>query len=91
MGQPAEPGTCGSPVQQRGNETEDVRFRPAYPRVPHSLQRICEKAMAPDQKRRYQSAAELGRALRRYRSRRWYVSTASIILAVLAALFLARF
>jgi hypothetical protein len=45
--------------------------------------------MAPDQNRRYQSAAELARALRRYRSRRWFVWTASVILAALAALFFA--
>jgi eukaryotic-like serine/threonine-protein kinase len=79
----------GATLIQRENEKEDHPFRAVSPRIPRRLQRICEKAMAPDQNRRYQSAAELARALRRYRARRWLIWTASVILAAMAAQFIA--
>ncbi len=88
--EPAESRPLGTPLLAQENETEKPPFRSVYPGVPRSLRRICEKAMHPDQNRRYRSAAELGRALRRYRSRRWFVWTASVIMAVLAALFFVR-
>lgn len=78
------------PLLERVDEKGELAFRSALPRIPRSLQRICEKAMASDPNRRYQSAAALERALRRYRYRRWFVWTASVIMVVLAALFFAR-
>ena len=86
----AESNPIGATLFQRDNEKADLRFRTVPPRIPLTLQRICKKAMAPDQNRRYQSAAALGRALRSYRARRWLVWTASVILAAMAAQFIAR-
>jgi eukaryotic-like serine/threonine-protein kinase len=88
-GQPVESITLGAPLLQREFGKEELPFRAVCPRVPRPLQRICEKAMAPDQNRRYQTAAALGWALWRYRCRRWCALTASVILTALAARFLA--
>jgi serine/threonine protein kinase len=59
-------------------------------KVPRRLERICLKALAADPARRYASAAELGRALRRYRLRPIYaaavVGLAALILLIVQAL-----
>ena len=79
----------GSPSFELANEMPEVLPRTIQPRVPRALRRICEKATAPNPNRRYQSAAALGWALRRYRSRRWFVCAASVVVAVVAAVFFA--
>jgi serine/threonine protein kinase len=89
MGQLAESRLSAAPPLGPDNQMTVLPSRTIPPRVPRALRLICEKAMAHDPNRRYQSAAELRWALRRYRSRRWFAWTASLILAALAAVFLA--
>jgi serine/threonine protein kinase len=89
MGQLAESRLLAAPSLGPDNKMTVLPSRTIPPRVPRALRRICEKAMAHDPNRRYHSAAELGWALRRYRSRRWFAWTASLILAALAAVFFA--
>ena len=63
----------------------------ANPRVPHSLERICHKALEADPERRYSSAVELGRALKRFLERRWVAAAGLIVMALMAgALFVPR-
>jgi eukaryotic-like serine/threonine-protein kinase len=89
MGQLAESRSFEAPRLEPNNETAARSSGTIHPRVPRALQRICEKGTAPDPSRRYQTAAELGWALRRYQSRRWFAWTVSVILAGLAAAFFA--
>ena len=60
---------------------------PVNPRVPRRLERICLKAMAQDPERRYRTAGELGRAMRRFRRRPWMVAVGAAILGLAALAF----
>jgi eukaryotic-like serine/threonine-protein kinase len=87
ISQPVVSGPFGIPLLTRGNGQVELAARLVHPRVPRSLQRICQKATTPEQNRRYQTAAELERALQGYRRRRWHAATALVILAALAATY----
>jgi hypothetical protein len=54
--------------------------------APRALERICLKAMAAEPARRYATAEELGRALRRFARRPYVVLARALSLLVLAAL-----
>ena len=88
MVQPGESGPFGIPLRKRGDEKKELRSHLVNPRVPPSLECICQKAMAPELNRRYQTAAELERALQGFRCRRWFAWTAVVIVAALAAAML---
>jgi serine/threonine protein kinase len=66
---------------------EQVAPRQVNPRVPRGLERICQKALAPDLDRRYRTADELGRSLRFYLRRNVLVTAALLVLTVPAALY----
>ena len=56
------------------------------PQVSHSLERICHKALAADPERRYPTAGDLERALRRSLERRWIAASGLFVLLLMAAL-----
>jgi tRNA A-37 threonylcarbamoyl transferase component Bud32 len=59
--------------------------RQLNPRVPRSLERICQKALAADPERRYGTALELERALRQCLNRRRIAAGAAVALVAIAA------
>jgi serine/threonine-protein kinase len=90
IGRMPDQRTLNMALLKRVKKPGRVRPRLFEPGVPHSLERICLKALALDPKWRYQTVAELERALRRFRARRWFAAIGSVVLAVLAVAFFTR-
>jgi serine/threonine protein kinase len=82
-GRPLFQGISYESVCWQGREAEYVPVRQVNRRVPLGLERICHKTLAADPKRRYDTAAELERVLRRFLARRRIVSAGLVILAVM--------
>jgi len=83
---PDQPASNAAP-RDRALEGDQVPPRPVKPRVSRSLERICSRAVTSDPNKRYQTAAELEWALRRFRARPWLGTLAFIVLALLALAF----
>jgi serine/threonine protein kinase len=79
-GRPVYQGTSGLAALQQASQGEQVTPRKVNPRAPRRLERICLKALAPDPERRYRTAEDLERALRRFL---WTPAVAAIGLIVL--------
>src|SRR5262249_17417409 len=71
-------------VVRQAREAGYVPVRQVSPLVPRALERICHKAMAADPAQRYRTAAELQRALRWFRARRWIAAAALVPLSAIA-------
>jgi serine/threonine protein kinase/tetratricopeptide (TPR) repeat protein len=82
-------GSSRFDVLQQALKGEQVPPRRVNPRVPRALERICQKALAPDSKDRYGTAGELERALRRFCRRPGLVAAAAAALSIMALLFVA--
>jgi serine/threonine protein kinase len=90
IGRAPDQRTLNTALLKREKKLGRGRPRLFEPGVPHSLERICMKALALDPKRRYQTVAELERALRRFRALRWFAAIGLVVLAVLAVAFFTR-
>ncbi len=84
-GLPLYRGASRTSVFRQAMKAEYVPVRQLNRRVPRALERICHKALAADPERRYRSATELERALRRFRGRPWIVAAVLIVLSLMAA------
>jgi serine/threonine protein kinase len=71
-------------VVRQAREAGYVPVRQVNRRVPRALERICHKALAADPAQRYRTAAELERALRWFRARRWIAAAGLIVLSLTA-------
>jgi serine/threonine protein kinase len=90
-GGPLYRGASRVSVVRQAREAGYVPVRQVNPRVPRALERICHQAMAAEPAQRYRTAAELERALRWFRARRWITATGLVVLALTAlAMFAPR-
>ena len=83
-GGPLYRGASRVSIVRQAREAGYLPVRQVNRRVPRALERICHKALAADPAQRYRSAAELGRALRWFRARRWIAAAGLIVLALAA-------
>jgi hypothetical protein len=89
-GQPPHPGATLDEQLAHTRQGDVTPPRTLKPSIPRRLERIVLTALAADPARRYASAAELRRALRRYRRRPLYRAAAGLVfLFVLAVQALA--
>jgi serine/threonine protein kinase len=65
-GQPPHEGKTVGETIGRARDASVLPARRINPRVPRAIERVCLKAMAADPKLRFQSAGEVGHAMRRY-------------------------
>jgi serine/threonine protein kinase len=82
-------GVSRQSVLRQAMKAEYVPVREVNRRVPRSLERICRKALAADPERRYRTAVELERALRRFLARRWIAAACLIVLSMMAVALVA--
>ena len=68
-GRPPYQAATRSVLMEQAREGRVIPLRQVAPSVPRALERICLRAMARDPADRYAEAADLERALRRYRGR----------------------
>jgi hypothetical protein len=80
-GRAPHPGSTREEVLAHATRGEVTPPRQLNPRVPTALERICLKALAPDPRERYPSAAALADELRCYRlrPRRWGIAAAALV------------
>jgi serine/threonine protein kinase/tetratricopeptide (TPR) repeat protein len=88
-GRPVYTGSSRLDVLQQALKGEQVPPRRVNSRVPSALERICQKALAPDPNDRYGTADELESALRRFCWRPRPLAAGAAALAILALLFVA--
>jgi tRNA A-37 threonylcarbamoyl transferase component Bud32 len=80
-------GAGGWAALRQASQAEQVSPRQVNSRVPRRLERICLKALAQDPERRYRTAGELGRALRRFRRRPWMGAVGAAVLGLATLAF----
>jgi predicted Ser/Thr protein kinase len=87
-GRAPHPGSTREEVLAHASRDQVTPPRQLNPRVPATLQRICLKALAPDARERYPSAAALAEDLRRYRLRlrRLALAAAALVGAAMLAI-----
>ncbi len=81
-GRPLYQGASRASVLRQARQAGYLPARVANPRVPRALERIVDRALAADPERRYRTAGELDRALRRFLVRR-RIAAAGLLTAVL--------
>jgi serine/threonine protein kinase len=81
-GQPVYQDMPGSSAMEQASKAEVVSPRRINPRVPGPLAGICMKAMAPDHRQRYRSAAELEHSLRLFLWRPWVAAAGLVALGL---------
>jgi serine/threonine protein kinase len=82
-GCPLYRGLSQASLLGQARKAESIPIRQIEPRVPRSLERICQSALALVPEERCRTAQDLGRALRRFI---WSPSVAAVSVAVLALL-----
>ncbi len=82
-GRPLYQGASRVSLYRQAIKAEYLPAHRVDSRVPRALERICNRALAADARRRYHNAAELERALRRFLARRW-IAAALIVMSVAA-------
>jgi hypothetical protein len=75
-GRPPYPGRDPLELVHLAREARITPPRQANPRIPRALERICQKALAPDLSQRYATAGQLRQELVRYLRRRLLVPAA---------------
>jgi serine/threonine protein kinase len=85
-GRPLYVASSRAATSWQARKASPTPVRQLNPRVSHSLAQICHKALAADPERRYSTAGDLERALRRSLERRCIAASCLFVLLLMAAL-----